>query len=338
MAGTGAGGPGAPRGPIFLGIDLGGTKVLALAADAAGAVLGRAVASTPADDGPDAIADALASAAAGALADGGVPGAPVRAFGIAAAGAIDIRSGTIVHSPHLPTASHMPVVAMLGERLGAPGVIGNDANLAALAEHRYGAGQDTDDLLFITVSTGIGGGIISRGKLLLGAEGYAGEIGHMTIDASGPLAKSTTPGAWEALCSGTALARIATERINAGEASSLAASLADTGTEALTARDVFAAYHLGDKLAQSVIADGVRHMAVALTSLVNILNPGKIIIGGGLSNQWDDYIAPAVTLMREQSFAGVGKATPVVLPALGADAGAYGAIALAREAADEGAI
>ncbi|MCH7655832.1 MAG: ROK family protein, partial [Chloroflexi bacterium] len=251
---------------------------------------------------------------------------------------IDIAKGTIVHSPHLPTASHMPVVAMLTERLGAPGVVGNDANLAALAEHRYGAGQDTDDLLFITVSTGIGGGIISRGELLLGAHGYAGEIGHMTIDASGPSAKSTTPGAWEALCSGTALARIATERINAGEGSSLAAALADTGAEAMTARDVFAAYHDGDALARSVIADGVRHMAVALTSLVNILDPGKIIIGGGLSNQWDDYIAPAVALMREQSFAGMARDTPVVLPALGADAGAYGAIALALGAAGEGAV
>ncbi len=328
----------ASGGPVFVGIDLGGTKVLALAADADGAVLGRAVASTPAADGPDAIADALASAAAAALADGGLPPAPVRAFGVAAAGAIDIRSGTIIHSPHLPTVSHMPVVAMLSDRLGAPGVVGNDANLAALAEHRYGAGQDTDDLLFVTVSTGIGGGIISRGKLLLGAEGYAGEIGHMTIDAGGPHAESTTPGAWEALCSGTALARIATERINAGEPSSLAAALADTGTEALTARDVFAAYHDGDLLAQSVVADGVRHMAVALTSLVNILNPGKIIIGGGLSSQWDDYIAPAVTLMREQSFAGAGRDTPVVPPALGPDAGAHGAIALARNAVDEGTI
>ncbi len=322
----------------FVGIDLGGTKVLALAADAAGKVLGRAVASTPAAEGPDAIADALASAAAGALADGNLPDPSIRAFGVAAAGAIDIRSGTIVHSPHLPTASRMPVVAMLSDRLGAPGVIGNDANLAALAEHRYGAGQDTDDLLFITVSTGIGGGIISRGKLLLGAAGYAGEVGHMTIDADGPYAASTTPGAWEALCSGTALARIATERINGGEPSSLTAALADTGTEALTARDVFTAYHSGDALAQSVVADGIRHMAVALSSLVNILNPGKIIIGGGLSSQWDDYIAPAVTLMREQSFAGVGRDTPVVPPALGADAGAYGAIALAREAVDEGAI
>ena len=327
-----------PPSAVFLGIDLGGTKVLALAADAQGKVLGRAVASTPAVDGPDAIADALASTAAGALADGNVELTNVRAFGVAAAGAIDIRKGTIVHSPHLPSVSHIPVVAMLNARLGAPGVIGNDANLAALAEHRYGAGQDTDDLLFITVSTGIGGGIVSRGKLLLGAEGYAGEIGHMTVDASGPYAESTTPGAWEALCSGTALARIATERILAGEPSSLAAPLADTGGEALTARDVFAAYHGGDPLARSVVADGIRHMAVALTSLVNILNPGKIIIGGGLSAQWDDYIAPAVTLMREQSFAGIGKDTPVVPPSLGADAGAYGAIALARDAVDEGTI
>ena len=118
----------------------------------------------------------------------------------------------------------------------------------------------------------------------------------------------------------------------------MAPALADTGGEALTARDVFAAYHDGDVLAQSVVADGIRRMAVALTSLVNILNPGKIIIGGGLSNQWDDYIAPAVTLMREQAFAGIARNTPVVLPELGADAGAYGAIALARDAVDEGTI
>ena len=329
---------GAPVGPAYLGIDLGGTKVLAVVADADDRALGRAVTSTPAAGGAEGLVGALAQVAADALADAGIAESSVRAFGIAAAGAINTRDGLIVHSPHVPTASNIPVVAMLRDRLGAPGVIGNDANLAALAEHRYGAGKGVDDLLFITVSTGIGGGIISRGKLLLGSEGYAGEIGHMTIDAAGPYGESTTPGAWEALCSGTALARIATERINAGERSSLAPALADTGGEALTARDVFTAYHEGDVLAQSVVADGVRRMAVALTSLVNILNPGMIVIGGGLSNQWDDYIAPAVTLMRDQSFAGIARNTPVVPPVLGADAGAYGAIALARDAVDEGAI
>ena len=136
----------------------------------------------------------------------------------------------------------------------------------------------------------------------------------MTVDAHGPYGASTTPGAWESLCSGTALARIATERITAGERSSMSAALHDTNQEGLTARDVFAACRSGDALAQDIVADAIVYLGAGLTSLVNLLNPAKIIIGGGLSNEWDAYIAPAVALMREQSFAGIGKLTPVVPP------------------------
>ena len=324
--------------PVYVGIDLGGTKVLALAADAEGNALGKAVASTPSGGPATAVVAALAAAAHDALRNAGVPITALRAAGIAAAGAIDARNGVVVHSPHIPSFSSTPVVTMLREHFDVPAVIGNDANLAALAEHRFGAGKEVSDLLFITISTGIGGGIIAGGKLLLGADGYAGEIGHMSIEASGPYGKSTTPGAWEALCSGSALARIATERINAGEPSSLARALADTGGEALTAREVFGAHRDGDPLAKAVVADAIAHMGVALTNLVNIFNPGMIIIGGGLSNEWDAYIAPSIELMREQSFAGVARSTPVVPPALGAEAGAYGAIALARDAVAEGTI
>ena len=151
----------------------------------------------------------------------------------------------------------------------------------------------------------------------------------MTVDAHGPYGASTTPGAWESLCSGTALARIATERITAGERSSMATALHDTNQEGLTARDIFAACRSGDALALDIIGDAIVYLGAGLTSLVNLLNPAKIIIGGGLSNEWDAYIAPAVALMREQSFAGIGKLTPVVPPALGAEAGALGAVALA---------
>ena len=315
-----------------LGIDLGGTKILALAAAPDGDVLASAVSETPSKESAERVISAMADAARAAMREAGLSSGDVGAAGVAAAGAIDVREGAVVHSPHLAAMSNTPLAAMLSRQLGLPVVIGNDANLAALGEQRFGAGKGVSDLLFLTISTGIGGGIIIGGKLFTGSAGYAGEVGHVTVDAHGPFGASSTPGAWESLCSGTALARIATERIAAGERSSMSGALRDVNQEGLTARDVFAAQRSGDALAQSVVADAVVYLGAGLTSLVNLLNPGKIIIGGGLSNEWDAYVAPAVALMREQSFAGVGELTPVVPPALGAEAGALGAVSLACDA------
>ena len=317
--------------PVYVGVDLGGTKTLAIVATADGRILGRAVNPSQASASADQIVDTMAQTARQALADANVAPSAPRAAAIAAAGAIRPDRGTILWSPHISSMSDTPVVRMLQAHLEMPIAIGNDANLAALGEQRYGAGQGVPNLLFITVSTGIGGGIVIGDRLYTGASGFAGEIGHMTVDAHGPYGKSTTPGAWESMCSGTALVRIARERIEAGEASSLQTALVADG---LTARAVFAAMEEGDALAASVVADAIEYLGSGLTSLVNVLNPGKIIIGGGLSNQWNHYIAPAVEIMRRQSFAGVGRETPVVPPALDADAGALGAVALARDLTD----
>lgn len=315
-----------------LGIDIGGTKILALAALPDGTTLASAMSETPSRESAERIIAAMADTARAAIADAGLEESAIRSVGVAAAGAIDARAGTIVHSPHLPAMDNTPVGPMLSQQLGTAVAIGNDANVAALGEQRYGAGKGVQDLVFLTISTGIGGGIIIGGKLFTGSAGYAGEVGHMSVDAHGPYGASTVPGAWESLCSGTALARIARERITAGERSSMSNALHDTNQEGLTARDIFAASRTGDALAQSIIADAIVYLGAALTSIVNLLNPEKILIGGGLSNEWDAYIAPAVALMREQSFAGIGKLTPVVPPGLGVEAGAWGAVALASDA------
>ena len=315
---------------VLLGIDLGGTKVLALAATPDGAVLASEVAETPRASAESVVA-AMADTARRAMSAAGVAPEDVAAAGVAAAGAIDAREGVIVHSPHIAAMSNTPVGPMLAQRLGLRVVIGNDANLAALGEQRYGAGRGAQDVVFLTVSTGIGGGLVLGGRLYTGSSGYAGEVGHMTVDARGPYGKSETPGAWESLCSGTALARIARERMAAGEPSSMSAALHDTSGGAFDARDLFAALRAGDALARSIIDDAVVYLGAGLTSIVNLFNPEKIIIGGGLSNEWDAYIAPAVALMRAQSFAGIGRLTPVVPPALGIDAGALGAVALASD-------
>jgi glucokinase len=316
--------------PLYLGIDIGGTKVLAVAGTPSGQRGGTGTVPTPAQGSAAQVADALASAARAAAQAAGAALTQVAGVGIASAGAVDMGTGVVVHSPHVASMQHTPLAAMLAERLeGARVLMGNDATLAALGEQRYGAGRGVDEVLFITISTGIGGGLVTRGQLLLGAGGYAGEIGHMSIDAHGPYGKSTMPGAWESLCSGSALARIAGERLAAGEASSLAGVLAARG--ALDARDVFGALRAGDALARRIVNEATHYLGIGLAGLVNLLNPQRIIIGGGLSNEWDAYIAPAVALMRRHTFGDVGADTEVVPPALGTEAGAWGAIALAAE-------
>jgi glucokinase len=309
--------------PLYLGIDIGGTKTLALIADATGTVLGRALNPTPSDQQPDAIVAAMVATADQALADANVPRASVVAAGIASAGAIDAARGIVVWAPQTPSLVNTPMATMFRAHWDLPIAMGNDANLAALAEQRFGAAKGAPNVLFITISTGIGGGIVLNGEVYTGTSGFAGEVGHMTVDAHGPYGPSKTPGAWEALCSGRALARIANERIAAGEPSSLA-SLTTIDAIAL-----FDAMRAGDSLAASVITDAIEYLGAGLTSVMNALDPGVIIIGGGLSNEWEDYIAPGVALMRTQAFAGMAKDTPILPPALGIDAGAMGAIALA---------
>ena len=311
--------------PLFVGVDLGGTKTLAAVGTADGNILASAVNPSRADQSAEVILDVMAQTARQAVREARVDEADVKGVGIAAAGAINADEGVVVWCPQLKQVSNHPVVSMFQRRWNKPTFIGNDANLAALAEQRYGVGKGIRHLVFVTISTGIGGGIVLNGELYTGRMGFAGEVGHMTVDAHGPYGRSTTPGAWESMCSGTALARIAGERMAAGERSSLEA-IAD-----LDAEDIFAAMRAGDPLARSVIADAIVYLGAGLTGVVNILDPDILVIGGGLSNEWAAYIEPAIAIMRKQSFAGMGKKLKVVPPRFGAEAGALGGIALAAD-------
>ena len=309
---------------LYVGIDVGGTKTLAVVGDNAGRVIGRAVNPSRAGQTAEVIVDVIVHTAHQAVATAGVQPEVITAAGIASAGAVDPRRGVLVSCPQMPQISDAPLVSMFLERWNIPTAIGNDANLAGLAEQRFGAGKGVKNLLFITISTGIGGGIILNGEVYTGATGFAGEVGHMTIDTHGPYGRSPTPGSWESHCSGVALARITNERIASGERSMLEAR-----GESLDAVAIFDALRVGDALAMSVVEDAIDHMGAALASVVNILGPEVIVIGGGLSNEWAAYIAPSIERMRGITFADVGKRTLVVPPALGIEAGAIGAIALA---------
>ncbi len=319
----------------FLGIDLGGTKIMALVANANGHVLSEALSATPPAGDPEQVVDAMVQTTQKAIQNAGLDLQDIQGVGIAAAGGIDPYRQVVVHSPNLPGWADVPLGQMFRRHVDLPTSISNDANLAALGEQRYGAGRGVSNLLFITVSTGIGGGIIINGRLYEGRSGYAGEVGHISVLTDGPYGRSQTQGAWEALASGTALAADAQRRLDAGESSSLQAQVLYQGLEGITAEMVFKALEQGDQLAQRVVEQGIGYLASGLLSLVNVLDPEKVIIGGGLSNQWQRYIGPAVAIMREQAFAGLGRDLAVEPPELGVRAGALGAVALAVDAAAE---
>jgi glucokinase len=210
-----------------------------------------------------------------------------------------------------------------------PAHIINDASAAALGEHSIGSGQGLADMIFITVSTGIGGGIIVDGKLYGGADGCAGEIGHMIVQLDGPRCSCGRHGCLESLASGTAIARMARERLGDGE-KSLLHDMAGVGAAEVNGETVFKAAKRGDKLSCDIISAAGRYLGVGLGNLVNIFNPEMIVVGGGVSEMGEMILGPARRSMREYAFGLPARTVRVVRAKLRADSGLLGAAIYAR--------
>ncbi len=314
---------------LFLGIDLGGTKILSVVAGSGGKVLSRDHALTPAAQGPEAVIQAILKSAARVLKGAGVTRDKVMAAGIGAAGVSNPETGILYASPNLPGWKNVPLRDRVQQETGIDTFLTNDANAAALGEFRYGAGKGVRNLVYITISTGIGGGLIIDGKLYGGATGAAGEIGHMTIDTNGPLCNCGNRGCWEILASGTALAREAKKRIEEGATTKIAAH-SKGRRERITAQAVQDAAMEGDRLALELIRKHGYYIGVGLANLINIFNPELIIIGGGLSHMGDMLLRPAMDVVKERAFKASYEAVRLTVAQLGDDAGALGAIAFAQ--------
>ncbi len=206
----------------------------------------------------------------------------------------------------------------------------NDANAAALGEHRFGAGRGTNNLIFVTVSTGIGGGIIIDGKLYSGTSGSACEIGHMTIDVNGPKCTCGNTGCLETLASGTAVARDAIGRIRQGEKSTLT-EMVKGNLEEITAEKVGIAAQSGDSLSMDVISRAANYLGVGMANIVNIFNPEIIVVGGGMAKLGDFLLDPVRQIVRERAFPISAQAVRIVTAQLGDDAGICGAAVFAFE-------
>ncbi len=247
---------------------------------------------------------------------------------IGAPGPLDPFEGVVLEAPNLPGWIDFPLRDLLHARFNCPVVLGNDANVAALGEWRHGAGQGTKNMIYVTISTGIGSGVIVDGNLLLGSRGLAGELGHMTLDPSGPRCGCGQLGHLESLASGTAIGRNAEMLIDQGHTSILN-EITEEG-DPLSARGVGNAAQEGDELALSLIHDAGRWIGHHLADLTHAFNPELIVLGGGVAQLGKLLFDPITDSLQEHVMHPAYLNGLRIEPAeLGDDAGLIGAMVLA---------
>lgn len=307
-----------------IGIDVGGTKCLGVVLDEGGSVVGEHRVATP--DGADAVLDAIAGVAV-ALGCG-----PDVTVGVGVPGLVD-ADGVLAFAANLPGVADLPVRAALQQRLsGVRVTVDNDANCAAWAEHRLGAAQGSVHAVLATLGTGIGGGVISAGRLVRGAHGFAGEIGHMVVDPAGPPCSCGSRGCWERLASGDALGALARRAVESGRAARVG-ELAGGHPQGVRGEHVTQAAAEGDEGALEVVGVFAWWLALGLANLANLLDPDRFVIGGGLVEAGDVVLAPARTAFS-QLLQGADHRpdVPIVAAVMGERAGAVGAALLGATA------
>ena len=313
---------------LAAGIDLGGTKIYSLVASELGEVFGEDRRLTEAAQGPDAVIGRMAASIRVALDGAGITTGDVVGVGISSPGPCDPVRGVVTDAPNLPGWHEIPLVQRVSDALGVPALLENDANAAAYGEYRFGAGQGLQHILYVTLSTGIGGGIIVDGRVYQGASGAAGEVGHIILDEDGPLCNCGNRGCLEAFSSGAAIAREAAEAIAAGRSPRLAELAGDTPP---TAELVHRAALDGDEAAREIIERAGHYLGLGLAGLLNCLDPQMLILGGGLLGLGDLYLGPALRTAREGAFPQIAADVTITLAKLGERAGALGAAALIME-------
>lgn len=313
---------------LVIAVDLGGTQLRTALFDESFQVLTRHAEPTLAHEGEESVVKRMI-AAVRSLGDEAGWGR-IRAVGVSAPGPLDPWRGVVLWAPNLPGWEQVPLKERLSEALDQPVFVGNDGNLAALAEQRCGAGQGRADLVYLTVSTGIGGGVISGGQLVLGRGGFGGEVGHMTIEAGGPRCNCGNIGCLEALASGTAIARQAREVVEAG-ARTCIAELAGGDLARITAKLVHEAADQGDVVAVDIYRKAGMYLGVGIVNLMYLFNPGMIVMGGGVTKAEDLLFVPMRAAIRQRIDEIYWQDCPIVRATLGSDVCLMGAAILAME-------
>jgi glucokinase len=309
---------------LACGLDLGGTKLLGVVVDTERHGPPLLEERVPTPRGGDAVVDAIVDLAGRLCAQAG----DVTAVGLGAPGLVD-RSGTLRMGPNLPGVVDLELAHLLHGRMGLPVVVDNDATSAAWAEHEWGAARGHDHSITVSLGTGIGAGFTVKGEVLRGANGFAGEPGHMVVDPTGPLCPCGQHGCWERYASGSGLGRLAREAAHAGVAPSLV-ERAGGEPEDVRGEHVTEAAREGDPAAHEVLGRFSWWVALGLANLVNILDSDVIVIAGGLAEAGDLLLDPTREAYRGLVLAADHRPeVPILAAEMGEHAAAIGAALLA---------
>jgi glucokinase-like ROK family protein len=309
-----------------LGIDVGATHLLALVTDLNARIISEVEQLFDVIAGPEIGLPAIVAIGHEALAQAGIDVSRLVGICVGVPGPLDYARGTVIAPPIMPGWDEVPVRDRMQEIFGAPVYLDNDANLGAFGELHYGAGQGVESLAYIKVATGIGYGIIIGGQIYHGQTGSAGEIGHVMIDEDGPPCKCGSYGCLEAMASGPAIAQRAMLAIQVGQPSILGQVVSHNGC--LAAEDVARAALEGDALSQRLYRDAGRLIGIGVADLMNLLNPGRVIVGGGVAQAGELLLASLRETACQRTVRAAGENVDIVQAALGHRSSALGAVAL----------
>ncbi|MET3287843.1 UNVERIFIED_CONTAM: glucokinase [Brevibacillus sp. OAP136] len=307
-----------------IGLDLGGTKILAALIDEQGRIVHKTTCPTLAAEGQEAVIGRILSSVETVLTESGITATSVRGVGIATAGVIDTKANKVLYANNLGW-EHVAIGQIVSERFGLPVQLINDANAAAVAEWVFGAGKGTDNVIYVTVSTGVGAGFISDGRLITGKGDSAGEFGHISIDPDGPPCACGNRGCLENYVSGPTLAKIARTRLANGEKS---AFLSQYPLEQITAKEIGEGVMQGDPLCKDIHLRASRDLGAGITSLIHLFNPELIVVGGGVMTTGDYLFAETEKVVRERAISRMAEQVRLVRSSLGGEAGVLGAAGL----------
>ena len=313
----------------FVGIDVGGTNIKIGLFDAELKLLSKTSVTTDADMGPEIVIDKMAQTVKDIVAEAGLSLEDIVAVGIGTPGPAKYSEGIIIRSTNMPKFKNVPICKMLNDRLGAPIVFDNDANVACLGEFAVGAGKDVENMVFFTLGTGIGGGIVNDGELVHGCDENGAELGHTIIYPKGRSCNCGQKGCVEAYASADSTARRATEAIEGGVESSLKKVLDEKGK--ITSKDVYEHLAAGDELAKEITDGTAEALAITCINMLHCTEPKRIVFAGGmiaagdlLLNRIRHFFQQHVWTIKKEDKIEICFAT------LGEDAGIIGAGALAR--------
>jgi len=317
-----------------IGVDLGGTNLRIAAVDERGTLLEKTTTGTQVARGRDFVIGEMCEAIRATAAKFST--STLAGIGIGVPGIIDMDTGMLRESPNLPGWHDYPVRDEIERRLGTKVILENDANSAALGEKWLGAARDYDDMLMLTLGTGVGGGIVLGGRIWHGMRGMAGEPGHITIEPDGPPCPCGNRGCLEQYASATAVVRMAREAITQGKSPALAGASQENAE--ISAKSVYQMAVQGDNGAQQIYRRVGWALGIGLADLINLLNLPIYVIGGGAANAWDAFLPALLEEVRKRSFvyratapeepSGSGKKTIITRALLGGDAGLFGAARL----------